>query len=108
MDGPTVILKLDGDFWHKRSTVLGRAAMWLNAKMPEIVEVRVESLEELEDFEEVMDENTGASLIIFRRKTHILTLFCLKPPLWCLLSVPNYPLLTFLSQIISPHRCIII
>lgn len=36
--------------------------MWLNACMPEIIEVRVEDLEELKDFEDVHDEFTGALL----------------------------------------------
>ena len=35
LEGPEVILSLEGEFWHKRSTVLGRAAVWLNARMPE-------------------------------------------------------------------------
>jgi hypothetical protein len=57
VDGPAVILTLDGEFWHRRETVLGRAAMWLNARMPEIVEVNVEDATELQDFEKVLDEN---------------------------------------------------
>ena len=36
--------------------MLGRAAVWLNAKMPEIVEVRVADLDELEDEEVVRNE----------------------------------------------------
>ena len=56
--GPEVVLRLSGKFWHKRDTVLGRAAMWLNARMPEIVEVRVESPEELKDYEDIVDEYT--------------------------------------------------
>lgn len=51
MNGPEVVLSLRGKFWHKRSTVLGRAAMWLNARMPEITEVTVEDPDELKDFE---------------------------------------------------------
>ena len=34
IEGPDVILQLDGKFWHRRETVLGRAAMWLAACMP--------------------------------------------------------------------------
>jgi hypothetical protein len=30
LEGPQVILKLDGAFWHRRATVLGKAAVWLN------------------------------------------------------------------------------
>eukprot|EP00568_Trieres_chinensis_P002729 CAMPEP_0183308898 /NCGR_PEP_ID=MMETSP0160_2-20130417/22896_1 /TAXON_ID=2839 ORGANISM="Odontella Sinensis, Strain Grunow 1884" /NCGR_SAMPLE_ID=MMETSP0160_2 /ASSEMBLY_ACC=CAM_ASM_000250 /LENGTH=216 /DNA_ID=CAMNT_0025472815 /DNA_START=58 /DNA_END=708 /DNA_ORIENTATION=+ len=60
--GPEVVLRLSGKFWHRRETVLGRAAMWLNARMPEIIEVRVEDMAELEDFEDVTDEFTGEVL----------------------------------------------
>ena len=54
--GPEVTLSLQGEFWHRRETVLGRAAMWLNARMPEIVEVTVPDIEQLNDFEEIVDE----------------------------------------------------
>ena len=57
--GPEVTLRLEGKFWHKRSTVLGRAAVWLNARIPEITEVVVTDLEDLEDFEEIVDEVSG-------------------------------------------------
>lgn len=63
--GPEVTLSLDGEFWHKRSTVLGRAAMWLNARIPEITDVMVADLEDLEDFEEVVDEISGD--VLFQR-----------------------------------------
>eukprot|EP00614_Pseudopedinella_elastica_P003802 CAMPEP_0172611278 /NCGR_PEP_ID=MMETSP1068-20121228/30989_1 /TAXON_ID=35684 /ORGANISM="Pseudopedinella elastica, Strain CCMP716" /LENGTH=165 /DNA_ID=CAMNT_0013415209 /DNA_START=109 /DNA_END=606 /DNA_ORIENTATION=- len=56
LEGPEVVLSLSGAFWHRRETVLGRAAVWLNAKMPEIVEVRVADLDELEDEEVVRNE----------------------------------------------------
>ena len=54
--GPEVTLSLDGKFWHKRSTVLGRAAMWLNARIPEITDVVVADVEDLKDVEEITDE----------------------------------------------------
>jgi hypothetical protein len=57
--GPEVILRLEGNFWHARSHVLGRAAVWLNSRMPEITDVTVEDMDELNDFEEVRDEFTG-------------------------------------------------
>ena len=62
VDGPEVVLSLAGQFWHRRETVLGRAAMWLNARMPEITDVNVADPEELEDFEEVVDELSGEVL----------------------------------------------
>lgn len=59
LSGPEVVLELDGKFWHRRETVLGRAAVWLNACMPEITEVRVEKAEQLQDFQDIRDELTG-------------------------------------------------
>lgn len=64
VEGPEVILTLQGAFWHKRSTVLGRAAVWLNARMPEIAHVNVEDATELEDFESVVDELSGEVLYV--------------------------------------------
>ncbi|KAL3931115.1 MAG: hypothetical protein SGBAC_011457 [Bacillariaceae sp.] len=54
--GPEVTLSLSGKFWHRRDTVLGRAAMWLNARMPEITDVMVADQEELKDYEDVLDD----------------------------------------------------
>lgn len=56
MCGPEVTLSLSGKFWHRRETVLGRAAMWLNARIPEITDVMVADPEELNDFEDELDE----------------------------------------------------
>lgn len=54
--GPEVTLSLSGKFWHRRDTVLGRAAMWLNARIPEITDVMVADQEELKDSEDVLDD----------------------------------------------------
>jgi len=59
VSGPEIILRLEGKFWHKRTHILGLAAMWLNARMPEIAEVTVEDMDELSDFEEIRDTFTG-------------------------------------------------
>ena len=40
-------------------TVLGKAAMYFNARMPELTSVQATSPEEISDFEEVIDEFTG-------------------------------------------------
>ena len=61
-------LSLQGEFWHRRGTVLGRAAMWLNARMPEITEVRVDNMDDLKDFEEVVDEFTGDVVRVIDRR----------------------------------------
>jgi hypothetical protein len=64
--GPTVTLRLsnnnDCKFWHKRSFVLGRAAVWLNARIPEITNVIVDDIEELNDFKDIVDELSGEVL----------------------------------------------
>merc|ERR1711933_671104 len=57
--GPDVYLKMKGKFWHRRATVLGQAAVWLNACIPEITSVSVVDKEELNDFEEIIDDDTG-------------------------------------------------
>jgi hypothetical protein len=63
--GPEVTLELKGAFWHRRETVLGRAATWLNARMPEITDVVVADIDDLSDFEEIRDEVSGE--VLFRR-----------------------------------------
>lgn len=68
LEGPEVVLKLEGAFWHRRETVLGRAAMWLNACMPEIVQVRVADPQELEDFAEVIDDLSGEVLEVVDKR----------------------------------------
>lgn len=64
ISGPEVTLSLSGKFWHRRETVLGRAAMWLHSCMPEISHVGVEDEEELKDFEEIRDEITGEVVFV--------------------------------------------
>ena len=64
LDGPEVTLGLTGKFWHKRSTVLGRAAMYLNARIPELTLVRTSSTMDLDDFVDVIDECTGEVLYV--------------------------------------------
>lgn len=64
ISGPEVILSLSGRFWHRRETVLGRAAMWLHACIPEITDVNVQDMEELKDFEDVKDEVSGETIYV--------------------------------------------
>jgi hypothetical protein len=49
MDGPTVIIRLKGRFWHTRTTVLERVANYLQQRIPEIVDVQVEDPWQLTD-----------------------------------------------------------
>ena len=49
MDGPTVVIRLKGRFWHQRTTVLDRVANYLQQRIPEIVDVDVEDPYQLTD-----------------------------------------------------------
>ena len=69
IEGPEVTLRLEGEFWHKRNTVLGKAAIWLNACMPEIMHVTVGDPTELEDFEDYRDEDTGELLYVHDKRS---------------------------------------
>ena len=42
LEGPSVIVRLKGRFWHERTTVLDRVSNYLQQRIPEIVEVTVE------------------------------------------------------------------
>lgn len=42
MDGPTVVVRLKGRFWHQRTTVLDRVSNYLTQRIPEIIDVSVE------------------------------------------------------------------
>ena len=49
MDGPTVIIRLKGRFWHTRGQVLERVSNYLMQRIPEIVDVDVEDQWQLTD-----------------------------------------------------------
>ena len=49
MDGPSVVLRLKGRFWHQRTTVLDRVANYLQSRIPEIIDVVVEDEWQLTD-----------------------------------------------------------
>mmetsp|Transcript_4181 Transcript_4181/g.4681 ORF Transcript_4181/g.4681 Transcript_4181/m.4681 type:complete len:203 (-) Transcript_4181:187-795(-) len=42
LDGPVVVLRLKGRFWHERTTVLNRVSNYLQQRIPEIIDVIVE------------------------------------------------------------------
>lgn len=48
-DGPTVVIRLKGRFWHQRTTVLNRISNYLQQRIPEIVDVDVEDPYQLTD-----------------------------------------------------------
>lgn len=49
LDGPCVILRLKGRFWHQRTTVLNRVGSYLMGRIPEIISVEVEDEYQLTD-----------------------------------------------------------
>ncbi len=49
LDGPIVVLKLTGRFWHQRPTVLERVSSYIIQRCPEIVDVTVQDPYELTD-----------------------------------------------------------
>lgn len=49
LSGPSVILRLKGRFWHERTTVLARVASFLQARIPELCDVEIESPDQLDD-----------------------------------------------------------
>ncbi len=49
VDGPNVVLRLTGRFWHKRSDVFARVSAYLLERIPEICEIEIESAEQLDD-----------------------------------------------------------
>ena len=49
LDGPSVVVRLRGRFWHKRSTVLERIESYLLERIPECVSVEIEDPAQLDD-----------------------------------------------------------
>ncbi|KAJ8602162.1 hypothetical protein CTAYLR_003516 [Chrysophaeum taylorii] len=49
IDGPSVVVRLRGRFWHERAVVLARIANYLQAKIPEICDVAIEDPSQLDD-----------------------------------------------------------
>ena len=49
IEGPIVIIRLGGRFWHKRSDVVTRVANYLIERIPEICDVEVEDAAQLDD-----------------------------------------------------------
>ncbi|CAN0083155.1 unnamed protein product [Phaeothamnion confervicola] len=41
VDGPTVVVRLSGRFWHARAGVLARIASYIRQRIPECTEVNV-------------------------------------------------------------------
>lgn len=56
LDGPNVVLRLKGRFWHQRPTVLARVGAYIKGRIPEVVDVIIE------DPYQLTDEANDASL----------------------------------------------
>jgi hypothetical protein len=55
MDGPTVVIKIKGRFWHQRTTVLARVSNYLQQRIPEIIDVTVDDPWSLTDEANAVD-----------------------------------------------------
>lgn len=55
LDGPMVTLRLRGRFWHKRADVLARVSAYLVKRIPEICDVDIEDVSQLDDSEEQLE-----------------------------------------------------
>eukprot|EP00242_Pyramimonas_sp_CCMP2087_P011829 CAMPEP_0198202676 /NCGR_PEP_ID=MMETSP1445-20131203/5882_1 /TAXON_ID=36898 /ORGANISM="Pyramimonas sp., Strain CCMP2087" /LENGTH=173 /DNA_ID=CAMNT_0043873721 /DNA_START=82 /DNA_END=603 /DNA_ORIENTATION=- len=49
LDGPVVVLRLKGRFWHERSMILLRMGAYLKEQIPEILDVEIEDEAQLDD-----------------------------------------------------------
>eukprot|EP00752_Nemacystus_decipiens_P014769 g13148.t1 len=49
LDGPSVVVRLTGRFWHEKSTVLARVGSFVQSRIPECVDVEIEDPTQLED-----------------------------------------------------------
>lgn len=49
LDGPCVVVRLKGRYWHQRYTVLDRVGSYLQGRIPEIVDIMVEDEWQLTD-----------------------------------------------------------
>ncbi|CAM9818528.1 unnamed protein product [Chrysoparadoxa australica] len=47
LDGPGVVIRLTGRFWHERSVVLDRVASFVQQRIPECIEVMIEDPSQL-------------------------------------------------------------
>ncbi|CAN0081503.1 unnamed protein product [Ectocarpus sp. 4 AP-2014] len=49
LDGPSVVVRLTGRFWHEKTTVLARVGNFVQTRIPECVDVEIEDPSQLED-----------------------------------------------------------
>lgn len=62
LDGPIVVLRLSGRFWHERTQVLLRMSTYLQSRIPEIMEVTVEDPSMLDDSDKNVEAPSDADV----------------------------------------------
>ena len=51
LDGPSIIVRLTGRFWHKRTDVIERVESYVLERIPECISVEIDDLASLSDEE---------------------------------------------------------
>lgn len=59
LEGPTVVVKLQGRFWHPRQLVIDRIASFIQARIPECVEVIPSDPSQLDDADPKGERDIG-------------------------------------------------
>lgn len=52
LDGPILVVRLAGRFWHERSRVVERVSSYVLERIPECVDVEIEDVQQLDDADE--------------------------------------------------------
>ena len=55
IEGPNVVVRLGGRFWHQRSDVLQRVGAYLIERIPEICDVEIEDPAQLDDADKAVE-----------------------------------------------------
>ena len=55
LDGPSIIVRLTGRFWHKRTDVIERVESYVIERIPECISVEIDDPASLSDKDELAD-----------------------------------------------------
>ena len=55
LDGPTIVVRFTGRFWHKRTTVLERVESYVLERIPECIGVEIDDPADLDDADKLAD-----------------------------------------------------
>ena len=55
LDGPSIIVRLTGRFWHKRTDVIERVESYVIERIPECISVEIDDPASLSDEDELAD-----------------------------------------------------